>query len=67
MSFSLMLKTKSFCLSGKRFWYDVEGGDIVGRNDTDEQDDAVDVGVKVQFARLDIDIARQNVFQNGRF
>ena len=46
---------------------DVEGGDIVGRDDTDEQDDAVDVGVKVQFARLDIDIARQNVFQNDVF
>ena len=46
---------------------DVKCRDVVGGNDPHQQYHTVDIGVKVQLARLDINIAWQDVFQNDIF
>mgnify|MGYP000046033577 CR=1 FL=1 len=59
-----MLKTKSFCLSGKRPLDDIVGGNIIAGGHADQQYDALHVGDKVQLPRFGVDVAGQDVVEH---
>ena len=64
MSVSLMLMTKSLCLSGEKLLNHFINRNVVAAYDADEHDNAGNFRNEMKLAGLKINVARENVVEN---